>query len=365
MNHHSASTKTAWRAAIDTGGTFTDGIAIAPDGSLRRAKVLSSASIRVTARRLNQSGLHELSVRGTAPVPGLLTGFSIAKPGGRVIAKIQDHPDSKQVIVEEECSIPESTVLELRAPFDAPALCLFLLLGMTPADPLPPIELRVATTRATNALLEDRGAPFGMVVDSGFEDLLLIGDQSRPALFDLDIQRARMSPSVISSLSARLDHSGDPLRPISEEELDQIARAMKHQDINTIGVSLVHGWRNPKHEQDIVEALERRGLTGVIAATELSNAEGLTARTETVAVEASVRPVLQHFLDGIPCESDPESRNLFVMTSSGGLSRSDQFQAKDGLLSGPAGGVVGAACSAESQGISTLLGRRATCSLGC
>ena len=348
--------KTAWRLAIDTGGTFTDGIAIAPDGSQYRSKVLSSSAIRVTARRINRFGVYELSFRGITPPPGLLTGFSVAQPGGEALATVLDHPTRDRILLEETGTMPESAALELRAPFDAPALCLYLLLGTTPADPLPPIELRVATTRATNALLENRGAAFGLVVDHGFEDLLAIGDQSRPDLFALDIKRRRLQPTAVASLTTRLGRSGELLSSGSEEELDGIARTMKTRGITTVGVSLVHGWRNPEHEQSVVEALKQRGLETVIAATDLSNAEGLTARTETVAVEASVRPVLQDFLDGIPSGDEPDTRSLLVMTSSGGLALSENFQAKDGLLSGPAGGVVGAAHSAASLGIHKILG---------
>ncbi|MEE2680778.1 MAG: hydantoinase B/oxoprolinase family protein [Planctomycetota bacterium] len=356
MNHQSSATNTPWRIAIDTGGTFTDGIGIAPDGAIRRVKVLSNASIRVGARFMEESGGHELTFRGLEPAAGLLRGFTVAHPGGPVLGTVADHPDPNLIRIKSDQPPTRASALEIRAPFDAPRLCLLLLVGSTPERVLPTIELRVATTRATNALLERSGEPFGLVVDRGFEDLLLIGDQSRPDLFDLDIRRDPLVADLTVPLSSRLDSEGHPDAEPSADELDSIVDAMTARGLRTVGVSLVHGWRNPGQENSVAEALKSRGISSVICGTDLSRSEGLTARTETLAVEASIRPVMERFIDGLSTSADPESTKLFVMTSSGGLAPADRFTAKDGLLSGPAGGVVGAARAGKALGFERVLG---------
>ena len=356
MNQQQASKTPSWRVAIDTGGTFTDGIGQSPDGRIHRTKVLSSSAIRATIRASSTPTRHGLDLRDVCPPEGLFSGFLIAQPGGPVLGRVLDHPLPDEVVLEPDLTLPVGTLIELRAPYDAPRLALHLLLNTTPSEPLPPLELRVATTRGTNALLEARGASFALVVDAGLEDQLVIGDQSRPDLFALNIHRQRLSPTCVLGVSTRLDQSGVAPQVLTEEQLDQIASELISSEAEAVGVSLVHGWKNPQHERTIAEGLAARGVPVAIAATELSLAEGLTARTETLAVEASIRPVLTRFLDGILDPKAPQQCELLVMSSAGGLTAARRFKAKDGLLSGPAGGVVGAAQAAESVGTTRLLG---------
>lgn len=356
MNQQQASKNPSWRVAIDTGGTFTDGIAQDPDGRIHRSKVLSSSAIRATIRACPTSSHHGLDLRDTRPPPGLFKGFLVAAPGGEPLGRVLDHPHFDEVVLDAHLRLPVGSLIELRAPYDAPRLALHLMLNATPGDVLPPLELRVATTRGTNALLEDRGTSFALILDEGLEDQLEIGDQSRPDLFALDITRHRLIPSKVVGVHARLDQSGLVQRALTEEQIDEIAAELRRSNTRAVGISLVHAWKNPEHERRLAEALLARGITGVITATELSLAEGLISRTETLAVEASIRPLLTRFLDGILDSDVTGECQMLVMTSAGGLTPAEGFQAKDGLLSGPAGGVVGAARAAESIGIRKILG---------
>ena len=280
----------------------------------------------------------------------------IAAPGGEPLDTIAEHPRSDEVALESSLRLPPGSLVELRAPYDAPRLALYLMLNTTPSDPIPPLELRVATTRGTNALLEGSGASFALVLDEGLEDQLEIGDQSRPDLFALDIDRQRLVPSKIIGVQSRLDQSGCMQRQLCDEQIDEIASELLQSEVGAVGISLVHAWKNPDHERRLADALVARGIPTVITATELSLSEGLTSRTETLAVEASIRSLLGRFLDGILDSDGADQCQVLVMTSSGGLTPTERFQAKDGLLSGPAGGVVGAARAAESIGIRRILG---------
>lgn len=346
----------SWKIAIDTGGTFTDAIGVDPEGRIHRTKVLSSSVLRAFTRPGPGSGTLRLALRGTPPPPHLFTGARCTLPGGDHGVPVLEHPEPDTIVLDSEFEVPTGGLVELRLPFGAPRFAIHLLVGGDPRQALPRMEVRVATTRATNALLEGRGAPFAMVVDRGLEDLLHIGDQTRPDLFALEIERPRLDPRVVHGLEGRLDPDGRATRPPDPAALDRIARAIKDSDVEATGVGLLHGFRNPAHESAVADALRARGVPGVITSSSLSRAEGLTARTETLAVEASVRSVMDRFLEGVLPDDAREHSRLLVMNSSGGLTEASEFLAKDGLLSGPAGGVVGAAEAARRAGVDPLLG---------
>ena len=345
-----------WRVGIDTGGTFTDAIALDPDGRLRRAKVLSSSVIRARATPGKPPGSLQLAIQGVHPPAGLFEGVTCRFPDMNLETRVLDHPEPCSITIDPVRPIPDGSLVELRMPHGAPRLALHLLMQLGPGRAFPPMEVRVATTRATNALLEGRGDDFALVVDHGLEDLILIGDQTRPDLFALRIDRPRLTPSITHGVRCRLDREGIPSEPPAPDELDRIAESIRESGAAATGIALLHAFRNPGHEAGMAEALRARGVPNVIAASTLSGSEGLTPRTETLAVEASVRSVMRRFIEDILPEDRSENSRVLVMNSSGGLTREDAFLAKDGLLSGPAGGVVGAADAAGRLGLTRLLG---------
>ena len=346
------------RIAIDTGGTFTDGIAVLEDGETRRVKVLSNAALR--GRVMDPPSGNRIQV-DLAPlfVPKqLLIGFTASRPGGEPLAVVRGQQGDFELELDRTIELERGEQIELRAPFDAPRLAMHLLLG-TNEDTISDkaLALRVATTRGTNALLENKGAPFAMVLDEGLEDLLEIGDQSRPDIFALDVRRDRLRPAEIRGIGGRLASDGSSTKPIDEADFDDIATALSSQRGSTIGIALAHAWRTPEREEAVADALRKRGFERVICSTELSRSDQLLPRAETTAVEATLSPILGRFLDDLlPDSVNRKDDAVFVMTSAGGLEPAGTFRAKDGLLSGPAGGVSGAARSAGASGFEGLLG---------
>lgn len=181
-----------WDVWIDTGGTFTDALARSPAGETRRAKVLSSSVLRLpvsapAAERSRTLRLAPARGGGMPPLPdGFLEGLPAAAPGSPETCVVERHRHGEIAL---SAPIRARDVVECRAPVEAPVLAAHVLLGVPCAERLPPIHLRLATTRGTNALLERRIAPVALFITEGFEDLLFIGDQTRPDLFALDIRR--------------------------------------------------------------------------------------------------------------------------------------------------------------------------------
>jgi 5-oxoprolinase (ATP-hydrolysing) len=343
-----------WQVAIDTGGTFTDAVARSPEGHQTHVKVLSDASIRARITADLGENTYRLDFHGLSIPEGLLGTFSARVLSLNTEVRVIDNHDD---IIHLEAPLNSSigSVIEFKAPFDAPRLTLHLLLGTGREDMFPEIDLRVATTRGTNALLEGKGDPFALILNDGMKDLLEIGDQTRADLFALENHREFLAASQCLETTSRLDHEGRIVSRADPLELDRIARSLIESKAQVCGISLIHGYLDPVFEKNLADELSKRGVQDVICATDLSTSHGLGARTETVAVEATLRKIMNGFVKDLLPESI-QARRVSVMTSSGGLTSEETFQAKDGLLSGPAGGVVGASLAALNSGESRILG---------
>jgi 5-oxoprolinase (ATP-hydrolysing) len=342
--------------AIDTGGTFTDGVLMQDDRIIDRVKVLSSSALRGRVTEPSSSCSLLIRIPGVRLPSGLLAGFTLRRPGGEVLAHVLDCDDFNRLELDRPVELDTNDPIELVAPFDAPRLAIHLLLGTNEATTSFDASIRVATTRGTNALLENSGEPFALIFDEGLEDLLEIGDQSRPDIFALDIERSRLTPRLVLGAPGRLAADGTPLEEIDEERLQQLAKSILDADIRTVGVALLHAWRNPDRERRIARGLRALGVEHVICSTDLSGADQLLPRAETTAVEATLASIMDRFIGDILPDTGSTSDSVSVMTSAGGLEPSSSFRAKDGLLSGPAGGVAGAARSAHASGLERLLG---------
>ena len=353
MNCPQNNTDRPWLVAIDTGGTFTDAVALSPCGHQSQVKVLSNGSIRARLVEWKTNEEFRVDLHGLSVPEGLLLGFTIHTENDDFLTVCA--VDGDIIRLDAPFTASPGDVLELKAPFDAPRLALHLLLGLCPGNPFPRIELRVATTRGTNALLEGKGDEFALILNDGLKDILRIGDQSRRDLFALANHRDALKARCTLETTSRLDHDGSILHSADAEELDHLAEELKHSGATACGISLIHGYRNPGFEDHLAEELAARGVRNIITATDLSTSHGLGARTETLAVEASLRQIMKTFVrDLLP--DTCEERQVAVMTSSGGLTSEEAFQAKDGLLSGPAGGVVGASLAAVRSGEMRILG---------
>lgn len=355
-----------WRLFVDTGGTFTDCLGLDPEGRLHRAKVLSSSSLR--ARIAAVAAPDRLRLEAPWEVPaGFFAGCTVrlleSGLGGLAeiaevaeVAVAGDGPEGFLRLAGPLSGAAVGAVVELRSPEEAPVLAARLLTGTPPPDPLPPLALRLATTRGTNALLERKGAATAFFVTAGFADLLLIGTQQRPDLFALDIQRPEPLYGAVVEVPERLAADGSVLRPLDEAALEAMeaeARRLVDEGFEAAAVALLHSFRNPAHEKTLGKKLLACGFRHVSLSCRLAPLIQILPRAETAVADAYLSGVLASYLEGVGRAMS--GGTLHVMTSAGGLVRAGSFHAKDSLLSGPAGGVVGAARAGRRSGFSRLL----------
>ena len=153
--------------------------------------------------------------------------------------------------------------VELAAAEEAPVLAARLLTGTPPGLPLPPLTMRLATTRGTNALLERKGAAVALFITRGFGDLLRIGTQQRPDLFALAIARPEPLYSAVIEVPERLAADGTPLVALDLDAVRAPAAALLAAGVRCAAVALLHSYRNPEHERRVGELLRGLGFEHV------------------------------------------------------------------------------------------------------
>jgi 5-oxoprolinase (ATP-hydrolysing) len=214
--------------------------------------------------------------------------------------------------------------------------------------------VRMGTTVATNALLERKGERLALVVNQGYRDLLYIGNQSRPALFDLAVQRTAALYETVIELPGRIDARGEEIEPIDAAlSLAAFERAYA-SGLRACAIVLMHAWRFPEAERRLAELARRAGFTQVSTSHEASPFAGIVMRGNTAVVDAYLSPVLSRYTARI--RAGLGDVPLYFMQSYGGLAQADSFHGKDAILSGPAGGIVGAARTAEAAGLKAVIG---------
>jgi 5-oxoprolinase (ATP-hydrolysing) len=231
------------------------------------------------------------------------------------------------------------------------------LLGLPAAAPIPPgliAEVRLGTTVATNALLERATEPVLLLLNRGFADLLRIGDQQRPDIFALRISTPPLPALRVVELDGRLDADGKEVAPLRlDDALAEEVRCGMAEGFGSVAVALMHSVGNPAHELAVGAWLESLGVAEPVLSHQVSSQPRLVPRGTTCLVEAAIRPVLRRYLAAVQGELGPATR-LRVMTSSGALRAPALLLAKDTILSGPAGGMVGAAAAARLAGLAQL-----------
>jgi 5-oxoprolinase (ATP-hydrolysing) len=280
-----------WRFSIDRGGTFTDVVGIDPHGGLHVRKVLSS---------------------GAASSGGY--SAAAADPG---IAAIRD-------------MLADAPHIE---------------------------SLRVGTTVATNALLERKGEPVLLVTTAGFGDALRIGDQSRPDIFARRIvPPARLHAAVIEARE-RIDASGAVVLPLDRDGLRRELAAARASGLRAVAIVFMHGWRHTAHEREAAAVARSLGFEEVSVSHELSPLVRFGARGETAVLNAYLAPTVRRYVHAL--ERDlaalDSGARLELMQSHGGLAAPRSFHAASSLLSGPAGGLIGARHAAARIGIERLV----------
>lgn len=239
----------------------------------------------------------------------------------------------------------ELSVVKVPSSDEAPLLGIRQLLGLAHDQPIPPCEVRLGTTLGTNALLERRGARSALVVTRGFGDLLTLGDQTRPALFALHIQRPPSLPERTLELDARLDAAGSVLTALDAGQARAGLVALREAGIESLGIAILNDYRDGVLEAPIAELARSLGFAHVVTGHEVSPSIGYLKRASTVALDAYLAPLLAKYLRRLRAAL-PGSR-LLLMQSSGGLCDAERFRGAASVLSGPAGGAEGMAAAAR------------------
>jgi 5-oxoprolinase (ATP-hydrolysing) len=277
-----------WQFWIDRGGTFTDIVAVAPDGAIKTLKLLSS------------------------------------------------HPERYE---------------------DAAVAGIKSLLGLDRRERIPAGAvdvIKMGTTVATNALLERKGARTLLVVNRGFADLLKIGTQARPRLFDLDIHLPTPLYERVFESCGRISAQGIEIEPVDAAAAQAAFMSARNDGMQSCAIALIHAWQYPEQERELAALARAAGFERISASHEVSPLVGLVPRGTTTVVDAYLSPVLRRYVETLAAEV--AGTPLLFMQSNGGLVSAAAFMGKDALLSGPAGGIVGAARTAAHAGVSHIIG---------
>lgn len=343
-----------FKIRVDTGGTFTDCRGRAEgEAEARLVKVLSSGRLRVSVCDWFSPQVARLQIPPSWNVgESFFTGFKVEAAGQTALIL---RFDLQENAIHLSRKLPPSPSLDLFTGEEAPVLGARLLTGTGLDGFFPELEFRLATTRGTNALLERKGAPVALFITKGFRDLLTLRDQRRPDLFALRHERPAPLAEQVIEVSERISADGTILNPlVRDENWDRQVGKLLDSGIRVAAVSLLHGWKNPAHETALRDHLLDLGFDHVSVSSELAPLIKLLPRTETAVTNAYLHPVMQSFLDHI-AERVGENNRLLTMTSAGGLEPTASYQPKDSLLSGPAGGVAGAAAEAKKLGFTRIL----------
>ena len=319
----SQSPKPLWQFWIDRGGTFTDVVAHSPEGKLITHKLLSEA------------------------------------PG--------HYSDAAMHGIRQILSLPKNAAL-----------------------PTEQIEsVKMGTTVGTNALLERKGERTVLLITRGFGDALRIGYQNRPDIFAQQIELPEKLYERIIEVSGRYAADGEEIEPLGIDAARKELEAAFESGIRSAAIVLMHAYRFPEHELRLGELAREVGFTQVSLSHQASPLIKLVSRGETTVVDAYLSPVLRRYVDMVQktleegeingekekgkgdgvgirkeekdkgheagAEAGKKSTSLMFMQSNGGLTDAHFFQGKDSILSGPAGGIVGAVATSAMAGAEKII----------
>ncbi len=221
-----------------------------------------------------------------------------------------------------------------------------------PADQVEVVKM--GTTVATNALLERKGERAALVITSGFHDALRIGYQNRPNIFARRIVLPELLYECVIEIDERYSAQGKELKPVDLAGARIGLQSAYDDGIRSVAIVFMHGYRYHDHEIAVAQLARDIGFTQVSVSHEVSPLMKLVGRGDTTVVDAYVSPILRRYVDLVAGELGDDTRLMF-MQSNGGLADAQFFQGKDSILSGPAGGIVGAACTARMAGFEQII----------
>jgi 5-oxoprolinase (ATP-hydrolysing) len=281
-----------WDFWIDRGGTFTDIVARTPEGELKPHKLLSE----------NPEAYRDAAVQGIRDLMG--------------IAQTERIPSERIATV------------------------------------------KMGTTVATNALLERKGDRVLLVTNKGFADALEIGYQARPRLFDREIRKPQLLYERVEEVGGRFLDDGSEEEPLDEEGTRRALADAFNAGIRSVAIVFMHGYKYSAHEKRVAEIARETGFTQVSPSHEVSPLIKFVGRGDTAVIDAYLSPILRRYVDQVASEFDTANSGLrlMFMMSSGGLTAAHLFHGRDAILSGPAGGIVGAVETSRIAGHDRIIG---------
>ncbi|WP_349357703.1 hydantoinase B/oxoprolinase family protein [Stappia sp.] len=281
-----------WDFWIDRGGTFTDIVARTPEGAIKAHKVLSE----------NPEAYRDAAIQGIRDLMG----------------------------IDAETRIPAERIA----------------------------TVKMGTTVATNALLERKGDRTLLVTTKGFRDALEIGYQARPEIFAKEIVKPELLYEKVVEVDERVRADGTVEAEPDLAAVERDLKAAYDDGIRSLAIVFMHAYAHPAHEARVAEVARRIGFPQVSVSHEVSPLMKLVGRGDTTVVDAYLSPILRRYVEQVASELqlDGTDCRLMFMQSSGGLTAADLFQGKDAILSGPAGGVVGAVETSKMAGFDAVIG---------
>lgn len=270
---------------------------------------------------------------------GTFTDIVARRPDGRLqqLKLLSDNPDQ----------YPDAAIAGMRT-----------LFGLAPDAALPDgliDAVKMGTTVGTNALLTHSGEPVVLITTAGFGDALEIGDQARPDIFALDIRKpAPLHARTIEAVE-RIAADGTPLQALQTAELGVALSAARSAGYRACAIAFLHSWKNPAHELAAGELARAAGFTQISLSHQASPLIKFVPRAETAVLDAALSPPVRRYAQQV-VTALPAGVKLEFMQSSGGLVAAAQFQGKDSVLSGPAGGLIGMAKIGQAAGFEQLIG---------
>ncbi|MBD0261486.1 MAG: hydantoinase/oxoprolinase family protein, partial [Tolypothrix sp. Co-bin9] len=213
--------------------------------------------------------------------------------------------------------------------------------------------VKMGTTVATNALLERKGDRLALIITKGFKDALRIGYQNRPNIFARHIILPTMLYEQVIEVDERYDAHGQELTPVNIEQVKNDLQAVYNTGIRSCAIVFMHSDRYPKHEQQVAQLAQEIGFTQISVSHQVSPLMKLVSRGDTTVVDAYLTPILRRYVNSV--SSQLPGVRLMFMKSDGGLTDAQQFQGKDSILSGPAGGIVGAVQTSKRAAFESVI----------
>jgi len=279
---------------------------------------------------------------------GTFTDIVARQPDGRLV--------THKLLSENPERYPDAALAGIRA-----------LLGVAAGEPLPSQRIdavKMGTTVATNALLERKGERTCLFISRGFRDALRIGYQNRPRIFDRHIVLPELLYSAVFEIDERMGARGEVVRELDVRATRDALQTAFAQGYRACAIVLMHGYRFTAHEAEVARLARETGFPQVSVSHEVSPLMKLVGRGDTTVVDAYLSPILRRYVGRVAAElgaadataGAADRPRLMFMQSSGGLTDARLFQGKDSILSGPAGGIVGAVRTAQAAGYDRIIG---------